>query len=244
MARAKAKRSIISHSVKGRKESSPVKEWKSGEEMKLEYIQKAINALKKQKEKPFAVIMSPKNLDALVNTIKQDRLIVQGIPNKAPPSIGKEELILFGMLIKAHRYLPEDSFYCVTKDGYDKLTAKPKMEDLIIFPTKLFEEKVVDCNVIPDKKKVLEWYEKLEELLKKEITMQEIKHDDTLGKIFVESTIKDLIPHIKKSLAKPDVKYVKVYADGIGPEKCRAEEEKKNFFEQTFKEPVEEVEPE
>lgn len=224
--------------------------------MKLEDIQLAIDAMEGQLQKPFAVIMSPKNYEALMNTIKQERLIVQGVPNKASPSIGKESLMLFGMLIKAHKYFPDDSFLCVTKDGYDKIRGEA-ISNLLNMKSETWEEraerikrffldegKTVDCNVIPDKTKVLEWHEKLEELLKKEITMQEVKHDDTLGEIYIESTIEDLIPHIKKSLAKPDVKYVKVFSDGIGPEKCRAEEEKKNFFEQTFKEPVEEVEPE
>lgn len=125
--------------------------------MKLEDIQRMINSLKAQKEERFAVIMSPKNFKGLLNEMARQNLIIQ-----------KEPLMLSGQRIEAWPYFPEDSILCVTKDGYDKLTAKPKMEDLIIFPTKLFEEKAVDCNVIPDKAKVLEWYKKLEKLLEEE----------------------------------------------------------------------------
>ena len=42
--------------------------------------------------------------------------------------------------------------------------------------------------------------------------MQEIMEDGSEGKTFVENTVEDLIPHIKKSLSDPNVKYVKVYS--------------------------------
>jgi len=45
----------------------------------------------------------------------------------------------------------------------------------------------------------------------KEIKMQEIMKDGSEGKAFVEDSIEDLIPHIKKSLEDPNVKYVKVF---------------------------------
>ena len=41
--------------------------------------------------------------------------------------------------------------------------------------------------------------------------MQEIMKDGSEGIIFVEDTIEDLLPHIKKSLEDPKVKYVKVF---------------------------------
>ena len=41
--------------------------------------------------------------------------------------------------------------------------------------------------------------------------MQEIMKDGSEGKALVEDTIEDLIPHIKKSLSDPNVKYVKVF---------------------------------
>ena len=41
--------------------------------------------------------------------------------------------------------------------------------------------------------------------------MQEIMKDGSEGKTFVENTIEELLPHIKKSLEDPKVKYVKVF---------------------------------
>ena len=41
--------------------------------------------------------------------------------------------------------------------------------------------------------------------------MQEIMKDGSEGKAFVENTIEELLPHIKKSLEDPKVKYVKVF---------------------------------
>lgn len=111
-----------------------------GEGMMLENIQKVIDSLEAQKEKPFAVIMSKKNFEVLLNTIKQDRLIVQGIPNKAPPSIGKEGLILFGVRIKGNKYFPEDSILCVTKDGYDKIKGEA-ISNLLNMKNETWEER-------------------------------------------------------------------------------------------------------
>lgn len=61
--------------------------------------------------------------------------------------------------------------------------------------------------------------------------MQEIMKDGTTGEVHVEDTIEDLIPFIKASLAKPDVKYVKVFRAVKGPEKFRAEEEVRGFLD-------------
>lgn len=41
--------------------------------------------------------------------------------------------------------------------------------------------------------------------------MQEVLQDESTGKCFVEDTIEDLVPHIKKSLEDPNVKFVKVF---------------------------------
>jgi len=41
--------------------------------------------------------------------------------------------------------------------------------------------------------------------------MQEVLKDGSEGKAFVEDTIEDLLPHIKKSLEDQNVKYVKVF---------------------------------
>jgi len=41
--------------------------------------------------------------------------------------------------------------------------------------------------------------------------MQEVLKDGSEGKAFVENTIEELLPHIKKSLEDPKVKYVKVF---------------------------------
>jgi len=41
--------------------------------------------------------------------------------------------------------------------------------------------------------------------------MQEVMKDGSEGKAFVENTIEELLPHIKKSLENPKVKYVKVF---------------------------------
>lgn len=73
--------------------------------------------------------------------------------------------------------------------------------------------------------------------------MQEIMKDGSEGKAFVEDTIEELLPHIKKSLEDPKVKYVKVFrgktlvAGLLKPgtreqEKFVAEEEKKNVIDQ------------
>lgn len=72
--------------------------------------------------------------------------------------------------------------------------------------------------------------------------MQEIMKDGSEGKTFVEDTIEELLPHIKKSLEDPNVKYVKVFrgktlvAGLLKPgireqEKFVAEEEKKDMIE-------------
>ena len=69
--------------------------------------------------------------------------------------------------------------------------------------------------------------------------MQEVLQDDSTGKTFVENTIEDLVPHIKKSLEDPNVKYVKVFrAKALGKEPFEekdefiVEEEKCNVIEQ------------
>ena len=58
--------------------------------------------------------------------------------------------------------------------------------------------------------------------------MQEVMKDGSEGKSFVEDSIEDLLPHIKKSLSDPNVKFVKVFK-GILPENEKrvvAEEQK------------------
>jgi len=69
--------------------------------------------------------------------------------------------------------------------------------------------------------------------------MQEVMKDGSEGKTFVENTIEELLPHIKKSLEDPKVKYVKVFkgkALGQKPfeeqDEFIAEEEKCNVIEQ------------
>ena len=69
--------------------------------------------------------------------------------------------------------------------------------------------------------------------------MQEILKNGSEGETHVANTIEDLIPHIKKSLEKPDVKYIKVFKDkslhtGLRAKveiKFTAEEEKKNIVD-------------
>lgn len=63
--------------------------------------------------------------------------------------------------------------------------------------------------------------------------------DGSEGKAFVENTIEDLLPHIKKSLEDPNVKYVKVFkSKALGKQPFEeqdefiAEEEKCNVIEQ------------
>ena len=62
--------------------------------------------------------------------------------------------------------------------------------------------------------------------------MQEVFKNGTEGEIHVENTIEDLVPHIRKSLLDPNVKYVKVFAKTVNAKvKFNAEEEKKNVKE-------------
>lgn len=64
--------------------------------------------------------------------------------------------------------------------------------------------------------------------------MQEVRHDDSTGEVHVENTIEDLVRHIKKSLAKPDVKYVKIFRGKTLKDEKRftAEEEKKSILDE------------
>jgi hypothetical protein len=41
--------------------------------------------------------------------------------------------------------------------------------------------------------------------------MQEVMKDGSEGKLIVEDTLEDLLPHIRKSLEDPNVKFVRVY---------------------------------
>ena len=73
--------------------------------------------------------------------------------------------------------------------------------------------------------------------------MQEIMKDGSEGKAFVEDSIEDLIPHIKKSLENPNVKYVKVFRGKKieqipfeDKEEFIAEEEKCNVIEEILNE--------
>lgn len=70
--------------------------------------------------------------------------------------------------------------------------------------------------------------------------MQEVFKNGSEGEVHVENKIEDLIPHIKKSLKNPDVKYVKVFrgktlSAGLRAKveiKFTAEEEKKNIMDE------------
>lgn len=63
--------------------------------------------------------------------------------------------------------------------------------------------------------------------------MQEVLKDGSEGKAFVEDTIEELLPHIKKSLLDPNVKYVKVFSKTVNAKEIfNAEEEKKNVIDQ------------
>jgi len=69
--------------------------------------------------------------------------------------------------------------------------------------------------------------------------MQEIMKDGSEGKAFVENTIEELLPHIKKSLEDPNVKFVKVFkGEALGKQPFEekdefiAEEEKCGVIEQ------------
>lgn len=59
--------------------------------------------------------------------------------------------------------------------------------------------------------------------------MQEVFKNGSEGEVHVEKTLEDLLPHIKKSLQNPKVKYVKVFK-ALSPitneESFEAQEEK------------------
>lgn len=63
--------------------------------------------------------------------------------------------------------------------------------------------------------------------------MQTVYKNGTEGEIHVENTIEDLLPHIKKSLENPHVKYVKVFRGKTLKDEKRftAEEKKKNILD-------------
>lgn len=56
--------------------------------------------------------------------------------------------------------------------------------------------------------------------------MQEVYHDGSEGEIVTANSLEELLPKIKESLEKPNVKYVKVFRAG---DKLTSEEEKKSF---------------
>lgn len=70
--------------------------------------------------------------------------------------------------------------------------------------------------------------------------MQEILEDGSEGKAFVENTIEELLPHIKKSLEDPNVKFVKVFrAKTIN---CITDKEEKGFsLEEQKRSPLDEL---
>ena len=78
---------------------------------------------------------------------------------------------------------------------------------------------------------------------KKGDKMQEVYEDGSVGEIKTADTLEDLLPMIKKSLAHPRVKYVKVFKNG---EKVQAEQERttnKEVMEEIIKsEPEQDVE--
>lgn len=65
--------------------------------------------------------------------------------------------------------------------------------------------------------------------------MQEVFEDGSLGEIKTADTLEDLLPMIKKSLAHPRVKYVKIFNNG---EKIQSEEKRT-----TDKEEIEKIIP-
>ncbi len=64
--------------------------------------------------------------------------------------------------------------------------------------------------------------------------MQEVFKNGSEGEVHVENTLEELVPHIKKSLENPDVKYVKVFRGTTTKKEKRftAEEEKKNILDE------------
>lgn len=63
--------------------------------------------------------------------------------------------------------------------------------------------------------------------------MQTVYKDGTEGEIHVENTIEDLLPHIKKALENPSVKYVKVFR---AENKITSEEKRKDLLEELYPE--------
>jgi len=60
--------------------------------------------------------------------------------------------------------------------------------------------------------------------------MQEILKNGSEGEVHVANTIEDLIPHIKKSLLNPNVKYIKVFTKTVNAKvKFNAEEETRSM---------------
>jgi len=75
--------------------------------------------------------------------------------------------------------------------------------------------------------------------LEKDNKMQEVFKNGSEGEVHVEDTLEDLLPHIKKSLENPKVKFVKVYTGKSimgGKKKFTAEEEKKNIMDEIAEE--------
>jgi len=70
--------------------------------------------------------------------------------------------------------------------------------------------------------------------------MQEIMKDGSEGKVHVEDTIEDLVPHIKKSLEDPNVKFVKVFRGAIfaGIKKPSTKEEVRFVAEEEKRSPL------
>lgn len=81
--------------------------------------------------------------------------------------------------------------------------------------------------------------------------MQEVMKDGSTGKLIMEDTLEDLLPHIKRSLEDPKVNYVKIFkGTKVEPSKGKklvtferqdtfaAEENKKDILE-SLKEEIE-----
>ena len=77
--------------------------------------------------------------------------------------------------------------------------------------------------------------------------MQEVMKDGSHGKTFVKDKIEDLVPHIKKSLEDPNVKFVKIFM-ARGPIKNEkifsAEEQKSSPLDELIEKAEEEDEKE
>ena len=64
--------------------------------------------------------------------------------------------------------------------------------------------------------------------------MQEVYQNGSEGEVHIADTLEDLLPHIKKSLENPNVKFVKVFRGKTlkNEKRFTVEEEKKNILDE------------